>query len=211
MLVFVHLWLQCKRIRSRNTINTANKARLNAHTAVRPLTSVFLPAPLPSRPSGATCAAASTAAACPHICPPLCISSVCGALRPPPTTASRPPVTATRWWFVVAGNQAQGWGPRERGLTSQCPLCWRETRKVWGLDARKEPKLLTSKPEIRTLWKQRPERRGGGEDRGRKNVREKSKRTKTGKETSVHLSIYDSRSQGRLLRRFPTDCHWQRL
>lgn len=151
---------------------------------------------VPSRLSGAVCVVPSTAAASPHICPPPCISSVCIVLRPPPTTASPPLATATKWWFVVDGNQEQDWGRRERGLNSQCLLCWRETSRVWGMDRQKEPKWLISKPEIVTLWSRHPRRKWGleGKDRGRKKVRKESKKTGTGKEISVPLFIFDTGS-----------------
>lgn len=56
---------------------------------------LFVPSGFPSL-TGVMCVKASTAAACQHICQQLHISSVCGALRQPPTTASHHPATATR-------------------------------------------------------------------------------------------------------------------
>lgn len=151
---------------------------------------------VPSSVSGATCVVASTAAACCHISPPPCISSICDALHQRLTTASPPPATASRWWFVVAGNQEQDWGHRERGPNSQCLLCWRETRRVWDTDRWKEPKWLTSKPETVKLWNHHLRTKWGLEwkDRGRKKVGKKSKKTGTGKETSVPLFIFDTGS-----------------
>lgn len=122
---------------------------------------VLVPSPFsvssePHSLSGVTCAVASTAAVCHHISPPLCISSACSVLLPRRTTVCPRPATATRWWFAVAGNQGLDWDQKERGLNSQCQLCWKETRQDWGLDRWKKPKLLTSKPEIATLWNHHP-------------------------------------------------------
>lgn len=153
---------------------------------------------VPPSLSGVVYVVVSTAAAYQRISPPLYISSVCGVLRPPPTTASLRPATATRWWFAVDGNQGQGWGRRERGLNSQCQLYWREIRKAWGMDRWKEPKLLTSKPGITAQWNHHPRRqRREGEERDRrgKKVGERSKKIRTGKEIFVPLFIFDTCSQ----------------
>lgn len=157
--------------------------------------------PGPPRLSGALCVAASTAATCRHMRPPLCTSSVCAVIRPPPTTACHRRATATRWWFAAAGNRGRDWGQRGRGLSSQCRLCWRETRTGWALDRWREPKWLTSNPGIVTQWSviRRWKRRGEEKDRGKKKVGERSWEIRTGKEISVPLFIFDTCPGGPLL------------
>lgn len=143
--------------------------------------------------TGAMCVVASTAATCPHISPLLYISSVCSILCPPPTTACPPPATATRWWFAAAGSLGRAWGWRATGLSSQCQLCWRETKKVWATDRWNGPKLLTSKPEIMKQWKHHPRRKHSEEkDRGGKKVWERSKKIRTGKEITGPPFISDT-------------------
>lgn len=133
--------------------------------------------------SGAMCVKRSTAAASQHIRQQLYISSVCGALRPPPIIVFHHPATATRWWFVLAGNQGRDWDQRVTGGISQCPLFWRGTRKGWDLERGEKPELLTFKPGMETQWshyswrKNREEGKHRGERRGGR-----SKKTRPGKE-----------------------------